>query len=403
MDKKVGLVLEGGGAKGSYHLGVYKALHEMGYQFSGIAGTSIGALNGAIIAQGDWEKAYSIWDNISNEKIYGIDESTLKNIMKGNISLDNVSYVTNLLREFIKKKGIDTANMKSLFFSILNEDKLQNSKVDLGIVTVKVEGFKTVEIFKENIEPGQMQAYLMASANFPLFQREETKDGQFIDGGIKNNLPLNMLPQKGINELIAIRTFGVGVTKSYSNSDVHVTYIEPSKNLGGTLDFNNKTAKENLLLGYFDAYRTIQGYVGREFCIKPLMDDFLYINQMFENSDERILKAAKVMGYNNVDSRRFMFERLLPQIAEYLNLGLETSYETLLLLFFEEIAMILPMDKTVIYDADEFISEVKRKFVLKNLSLDKYLELPKIVKSSQFLTSFVKNDFFQFIMDIFFK
>ncbi|HMM69555.1 MAG TPA: patatin-like phospholipase family protein, partial [Gudongella oleilytica] len=50
-----GLVLEGGGAKGSYHVGVYKALLEEGIPIGGVAGTSIGALNGAMIVQGDFE------------------------------------------------------------------------------------------------------------------------------------------------------------------------------------------------------------------------------------------------------------------------------------------------------------------------------------------------------------
>ena len=53
----LGLVLEGGGAKGSYHAGAIKALHESGYSFDGVMGTSIGAINGAIVAQGDTENA----------------------------------------------------------------------------------------------------------------------------------------------------------------------------------------------------------------------------------------------------------------------------------------------------------------------------------------------------------
>ena len=47
-----GLVLEGGGTKGAYQLGAYKALKELGMEFDGIVGTSIGALNAAFIIQG---------------------------------------------------------------------------------------------------------------------------------------------------------------------------------------------------------------------------------------------------------------------------------------------------------------------------------------------------------------
>ena len=43
----IGLVLEGGGAKGAYHIGAYRALSELGIQIDGVVGTSIGAINAA--------------------------------------------------------------------------------------------------------------------------------------------------------------------------------------------------------------------------------------------------------------------------------------------------------------------------------------------------------------------
>ncbi len=43
-----GLVLEGGGAKGAYHIGAYKAILEEGIEIGGVAGTSVGALNGGL-------------------------------------------------------------------------------------------------------------------------------------------------------------------------------------------------------------------------------------------------------------------------------------------------------------------------------------------------------------------
>jgi len=280
MKKKYGLVLEGGGAKGSYHIGVYRGLMELGYKFSGVAGTSIGALNGAIIAQGDWKKAYDFWYYISNEKVYGIDERVIDSLLKGNFKRENIEYVADIIFGLIKKKGIDTSKMKEIYGEILNEDKLRRSKIDLGIITVRLPDFETKEFFKEDIEVGEMLSYLMASANFPLFKREETRDGVFIDGGISNNLPLNMLPQKGINDLIAVRTFGVGVTKDFKDLDANVTYIEPSGSLGGTLDFNRDQARKNLILGYHDCYKTLEGYKGKDFCIKPHNSDNIYIENI---------------------------------------------------------------------------------------------------------------------------
>ena len=49
----LGLALEGGGAKGAYEIGAYRALTELGYHFDVICGVSIGAINAALLAQGD--------------------------------------------------------------------------------------------------------------------------------------------------------------------------------------------------------------------------------------------------------------------------------------------------------------------------------------------------------------
>ena len=58
---KYGLVLSGGGSKGAYESGCMKALQELGYHFDIVTGTSIGALNGLLVAQEDYQKLYELW------------------------------------------------------------------------------------------------------------------------------------------------------------------------------------------------------------------------------------------------------------------------------------------------------------------------------------------------------
>ena len=75
-----GLVLEGGGAKGAYHIGVSKALVEIGIEIGGVAGTSVGALNGAMIVQGELDKAYEVWQNINPSQIMNLTENEEKEL-----------------------------------------------------------------------------------------------------------------------------------------------------------------------------------------------------------------------------------------------------------------------------------------------------------------------------------
>ena len=64
--RRYGIVLEGGGARGAYQIGAWKALKEAGIQIQGAAGTSVGALNGALICMDDFETAEKIWETIRN-------------------------------------------------------------------------------------------------------------------------------------------------------------------------------------------------------------------------------------------------------------------------------------------------------------------------------------------------
>lgn len=65
MQKKLGLVLAGGGGKGAYQIGVWKYLKEIGIDkhISVISGTSVGGLNAALLAMNDYDIAEDIWRN----------------------------------------------------------------------------------------------------------------------------------------------------------------------------------------------------------------------------------------------------------------------------------------------------------------------------------------------------
>ena len=56
MKRRYGLVLAGGGTKGAYEVGAWKALKELDVEITAIVGTSIGAINGALFLQDDYNK-----------------------------------------------------------------------------------------------------------------------------------------------------------------------------------------------------------------------------------------------------------------------------------------------------------------------------------------------------------
>src|SRR5512143_1220139 len=71
MAKKTALVLSGGGAKGAFQVGAEKYAREVkGYRWDVIAGVSVGALNGAMLAMGKYQRLFDIWNTISNDRVY---------------------------------------------------------------------------------------------------------------------------------------------------------------------------------------------------------------------------------------------------------------------------------------------------------------------------------------------
>ena len=78
LTKEYGLVLEGGGAKGAYQIGAWKAMREAGVKIKGIAGTSVGALNGALICMDDLTNAEKVWENISYSSIMSVEDEKME-------------------------------------------------------------------------------------------------------------------------------------------------------------------------------------------------------------------------------------------------------------------------------------------------------------------------------------
>lgn len=121
-----GLVLEGGGAKGSYQLGLYRALQETHPDIGLVVGTSMGALTGAFIVQGNTDVLAEVWQKFSFE---GGRELML--------SLDEVKKAPDIIRIAKTARAalnMDVAPLKELIHRHIDEEKIRASKIDYGLV-----------------------------------------------------------------------------------------------------------------------------------------------------------------------------------------------------------------------------------------------------------------------------
>ncbi len=363
MSETYGLVLEGGGSKGSYEIGACKALEEMGIKISAVTGTSVGALNGAMVAQHDIDKAYDLWYNIHPSQVMKIDEKRLKQLTRLEIKPGDLSYYLKMIGEIIAERGIDVSPLKELIREYVDEGKLRKSDIDFGMVTVSFTDRKALELFVKDIPKGQVADYLFASANYPLFRSAKIDEKIYLDGGIYDNLPIRMLVERGYHSLITIQVGGIGRKRKVNLENHNVINIEPRESLGGPLNFDAEKARENLNLGYFDACRAIKKLSGQLYYIKLEQQEDYFIDYFSHLDEEIIKKVARTLNLNNnIPRGRILFERILPRLVEILKLPQDCGYGDIALSLAEKIAIEVGVDRFKIYTFDELIECITKKY-----------------------------------------
>lgn len=287
-----GVVLGGGGAKGGYEIGVWKALRELEIPIEAVAGTSVGALNGAIIAQGDFEAAYNLWTSLSIESVINLERDM------ASADENKKKYISMLetLGSSILAGGMDVTPLKKMLLEIIDEEKIRNSNIDFGIVTFSLSDFKPVRVFKKDIPKGQIVDYLLASSCFPAFKRYEIDEKKFIDGGVYDNIPISLMLDLGVKNIIAVDVSGPGVNRSVDTKDVNIINIKNSEDLGGVLDFNPERSKCNIELGYLDTLRVFKKLKGSKYYLVP--------NEDFKE------KRSSIIGELGIDDFKKMYQFL---------------------------------------------------------------------------------------------
>ncbi len=351
-----GLVLEGGGAKGAFHIGVVKALVEQGYTFDGVAGTSIGAINGALIAQGDFDNLYNIWYNATPSLLFDFDDTMVENVLENKFNKSVIRYIVKTVKSVINAGGVSLQKAQELVNDWIDEEKLRASNVDFCLVTVEQEDWKPCVVFKDELKEGEIKEYILASAYLPIFNRPLIGGKSFFDGGMYDNCPINPLVNKGYDEIIAVRTGSKMPRQSVIDKSVKINYITPSEPLGKLLDFRTDTVRDAIKLGYFDAQRFLYDHYGIKYYIKRLSyGDFINFT---ENLNYKIFNDWAYLLKTN-GTKQNIYAKLIDVITTELDLPWSLSKENVFIGMLEYFANIFKLEKYKIYDIGEFLIALK--------------------------------------------
>ena len=312
--KKYGLVLAGGGGKGAYQIGAWQAMREMGIEFEAIAGASIGGINGAFIAAGDYEKATEFWHNVSVDKgvRFAKDLPDSENLF----SRKNWGV---LFKEFVKTGGIDGSPAADFISQFIDEKKVRDSGIAFAVIAVQMtQGVVPREIFLHEMPEGQLVDYLLASANIPLVQNIGPEGERYLDGGAYDNTPVMTLKKRGYNRLVIVDISNIkGVAHSINYLNSEIVHIRPYDidDLGATFDFDDAVIDRRIRLGYLDTRKAFSYLLGNIYYFEP---------EVF----------------------RAMVKRYTADTVHQI----------------EQMAHLLKIEKAKIYDENEFISVVKAEY-----------------------------------------
>ncbi len=186
MDKKIALVLSGGGAKGAFQFIAEKyAREEKGYQWDVIAGVSVGALNAVMLAMKKYQRLEELWWNISNDQVY-----------KGKLNF------WGMLKIAFGAKSI--LNNDPLWKLLQAEFEPEKVEVDLRIGAVSLRTGEYVRFVPS--EPGFERAVL-ASTAIPIVWKPVQVSAAYpdmVDGGVRNISPLGDVLDTDPDEIVII-------------------------------------------------------------------------------------------------------------------------------------------------------------------------------------------------------
>lgn len=213
----IGLALSGGGVRGIAHIGAIKAFEEHGIYPTHIAGTSAGAIVGALYANGNsWQE---ILDFFKTVQIFRIDK-----------------YARN------KPGFINTEKLYDSFMTILYKDNFNTLRKPLFITATNIlDG--TLEIFSE----GELIRPILASAAFPgVFTPVKIKNEYYVDGGTLNNFPVDLI-KPHCDQIIGIYVNSFGKIKI---ADLKHSYnvLERAYKIRTANDFISKSGDCNMVI-----------------------------------------------------------------------------------------------------------------------------------------------------------
>lgn len=290
---KIGLVLSGGGGKGAYELGVWKALVYLNIHkyITVFSGTSIGAFNAVLFAQDNIKDAESLWEEVTIDKLIPISKFEL---FKKGVGLilggRNLNIAKKYMNQKIEEGAVSKEGARNIVDKYLNINMMkENNKVCYAACT-ELPDFK-VKYFKVNDFNEELgKEIIIASASLPLiYEPTELFGSKYIDGGICDNTPIQPVYGEGCDIIIVVLLSKEGKVDKALYPNTKIIEIYP-RNLNesvinGTLNLDEEAKKNRIREGYEDTISLLE----------PIMQMAEFKNKVEE--EEKFPRLFKIYNF----------------------------------------------------------------------------------------------------------
>ena len=309
-----GLVLAGGGPKGAYQIGALKYLSEVGIQPHIIAGSSIGALNSAVLStyrpfSYAVERLDELWSEISQLKPLKVNFMTMARYATGFFvpTLDSVidllsswgilpescALLDPLPLENLVRRTINPSEIRrgtELWVTAFPCVKVLGIELDTMLEFIRAStGAETHWLCAQDFKDDEtIYNLILASAALPwIFPRRKVNGTSYIDGGLADNIPLKPLADRGCNNVIVIHLENGAVWDREQFPNQSIIEIRPQKTIDKSdvpligmvstfLDFSPERIADLKQRGYEDA----------KYCMEPILETLACVRRNRE-SEER--------------------------------------------------------------------------------------------------------------------
>lgn len=360
------IVLSGGGSKGAYEMGVWAALRKLNIKYDIVTGTSVGALNAAVMTQQTFYKGLLFWHNLNSKMIFNKEIKEDYNTKEGKKNILKI-YAKGVLNGGMDVKGLDETLRK-----VIDTKKFFKSKINMGIITFNVKTLKPKVVTKTDLTESNLCDYLLASAScFPAFKMKEIDNENYIDGGIYDNLPINLAASLGATEVIAVDLKEVGFKQKVKDSNLKITYISPRNDIGSFLIFEKNMARRAMRLGYNDTLKTMKKLDGNIYTF--------HLNDLNKNFNKYSkLYIDNIKKYLNIEKRTDLLDGIL-KLSIIKKIFNEKTMKKEYIDLVEQLGTNLELDDTKIYNINKYNKELINKFSM----IENNLEIENLIKQNK--------------------